>query len=71
MTLIDILRNDLAQVGTIWTSAGLSTLSTNDALQRLMWTLAIVVSVFAIVRYIYRFYTWVMKDEPKYTDDEE
>jgi len=71
MSIIDFIRHDLASVGTIWASVGLSELSTNDIMQRLMWTLAIIVSVFAIVKYLYRFYKWLQGKQDIYYDDDE
>ena len=71
MSIIDMVKIDIAPVGAIWTFVGLSELSTNDIMQRLMWTLAIVVSVITIVRYLYRFYIWCKNREEKYYDDDD
>lgn len=71
----NILRHDLFPPIASLSTATIGTLGTDVVLQRLAWTLAIFVSFFAIIRYIYRFYKWMrewrfqLKDYTNEDDD--
>ncbi len=71
MTLITIIRHDMTPAVTSLGSAAFGTITTDVALQRLAWTLAIVVSIFTIVRYCYRAYKWWKDWNIDLTQDED
>lgn len=70
MTLLELVKNDTAAAVTALTGSAVGTITTDQMLQRLSWTLAILVSVAALVRYAYRLYKWWKDMKIEITDED-
>ena len=73
MSITNLIRHDLFAPITSLSTATIGTLSTDVMLQRLAWTLAIIVSALTIIRYTYRCYKWIKngKIELKHYEDDD
>ena len=71
MTLINLIRHNITPAIASLGSAAFGTLTTDIVLQRLAWTLAIIVSAMTIIRYLYRAYKWWKEWKIDLTQDEE